>query len=176
MSRTPGRRRLFGLPLLLIALTVVQFTTSSSCLAQETTIAPGERIRVKPLIRPKDRVTDSFIEVAKDTLLFDTRGDVRQLAISDIKTLQVSAGQGSHAQGTILGGLVGAVGGALVGAAVAGEDDELGNGFIGFWVGGAVGAALGWALLTPEKWVTVPLEDLQLSVGPGLIYFQFGLR
>jgi len=171
----PSRHRLLQFSLLMTALAAAEFTLPDPCLGQDATIDPGDRIRVKPLIQPKGRVTGSFIEVAKDTLIFDTRGDVRRLAISDIKTLQVSVGQGSHLQGTIFGGVVGAVGGALVGAAVAGEDDELGNGFIGFWIGGAIGAALGWALLTPEKWVSVPIENFRFTVSPGVLRFRVGL-
>lgn len=142
---------------------------------QDADVAFGDRIRVKPLVRPKDRVTGSFIGVNRDSLNFDVRGDVRRLALSDIKTLQVSAGRGSHLPGTIVGGVVGMVGGALIGAATAGVDGELAGGFYGIFIGGAIGAGLGWALLTPEKWIAVPIADLRLTVSPGVLQFQFGL-
>ncbi|MGB5525541.1 MAG: hypothetical protein WBN79_01625 [Gemmatimonadota bacterium] len=102
---------------------------------------------------------------------------MRQLALSDIKTLEISGGQGSHTKGTIFGGLAGAFGGMLVGAAIGDDGDygSLAGGLYGIFIGGATGAVLGWALLTPEKWVAVPVADLRLSLGPGLIYFQFGL-
>ncbi len=170
-----SRRRLLQFPLLLTALAAVQLTSPDSCLGQEATLAPGDRIRVKPLVRPKDRVIGSFVAVAADSLSFDFRGDVRRLALSDIKTLQVSAGQGSHIQGTILGGLAGAVGGAFIGAAAADNESKAEGGFVGLLIGSAVGAVLGWALLTPEKWVTVPIADLRLTRGPGSLQFQFGL-
>ena len=82
----PGRRRFLQFSLLLTALAGVQFARPCNCIGQEATLTPGDRIRVLPLIRPKDRVTGSMISVSDDTLTFEARGDTRRLALSDIET------------------------------------------------------------------------------------------
>lgn len=178
----PRRCRLIQLPLLLMALTAVQFTPPHQCLGQETTVAPGDRIRVKPLIRPKDRVTGSFIAVADDSLSFEVRERVRRLALTDIKTLEVSTGEKSHLAGTLAGGVIGAFAGAAIGATIekAATDNCIdycgwGGGFLGFIFGGIGGLFAGYNWLAHEKWSDIQIEGLRVSVGPGVIQFQMGL-
>jgi len=176
-----SRCRLPQLPLLLTALAAVQFTPSELS-GQESTIAPGERIRVKPLIRPKDRVTGSFLAVTQDTLSFEARGDIRRLALSDIKTLQVSTGEKSHLAGAVVGGLLGAFTGAFLGSSIekAAADNctdycGWGGGFVGFVFGGIGGLFAGYNWLAHEKWADIPIESLRVSISPGLLQFQVGL-
>ena len=114
----PGRRRFLQFSLLLTALAGEPLARPCNCIGQEATLTPGDRIRVLPLIRPKDRVTGSMISVSDDTLTFEARGDTRRLALSDIETLQRSTGDKSHAAGTMAGGFMGALAGAAIGASI----------------------------------------------------------
>jgi hypothetical protein len=180
--RIPSRVSLIRVPLLLTALAAVQFTPPDRCFAQAETVAPGDRIRVKPLIRPKDRVTGSFIAVADDSLSFEVREQVRRLALTDIKTLEVSTGEKSHLAGTLAGGVIGAFGGAAIGATIEKATTDycydycgLGGGFLGFIVGGIGGLFAGYNWLAHEKWSDIPIEGLRVSVFPGVIQFQMGL-
>jgi len=175
-----SRCRLPQLPLLLTALAAVQFTPPE-LYGQERTIVPGERIRVKPLIRPKDRVTGSFLAVTQDTLSFEARGDIRRLALSDIKTLQVSTGEKSHLAGTLTGGVIGAFTGAAIGVMIEKAASDCndycgwGTGSIGFIFGGIGGLFAGYNWLAHEKWADIPIESLRVSVSSGLLQFQVGL-
>ena len=176
----PSRCRLLQLPLLLTALAAVQFTPPELC-GQERTIAPGERIRVKPLIRPKDRVTGTMVSAHHDSLTFDSRGDIRRLALSDIKTLQVSTGEKSHLAGTLTGGVMGAFAGAAIGVMIEKAASDCndycgwGSGSIGFIFGGIGGLFAGYNWLAHEKWADIPIESLRVSISPGLLQFQVGL-
>jgi len=176
-----SRYRFLQLPLLLTALAAVQLIPPDSCLGQEATLAPGDRIRVKPLVRPKDRVTASFISVVEDTLAFETQGDLRRLALPDIQTLQVSTGKQSHLVGTIAGGFTGALVGMIVGMGIDEALDDycieycgLRGAFYGFLVGAVGGVFAGYHLLAKEEWADVNIEGLRVGLGPGSVRIYVG--
>ena len=177
-----GRRRFLPFLLLLTALAGVQFARPSNCIGQEATLAPGDRIRVKPLIRPKDRVTGSMISVSGDTLTFEAGGDTRRLALSDIETLQRSTGEKSHVAGTIAGGFMGALAGAAIGATLERAVTDncydycgWGGGFLGFIVGGIGGSFAGYQWLAHEEWADIPIRSLRVAIDPGVLRFEIGL-
>ena len=170
-----GRHQVVRLTLLSPAFLAAQFMTPDTGIGQVRTLVRGDLIRVKPRIEPDDRVTGSFVNVADDSLSFSVSDDIQRISLSDIEKLQVSVGKGSHLKGTLFGGVVGAVGGLIIGATTADVDQELRRAFVGFWGGAGIGAGLGWALLTPEEWVTVPIDDLRVTFVPGELRFQIGL-
>lgn len=170
-------------PLLLLAVVAfMQLGRPGPCLSQDTLLIPNARIRVRPLTRPTNRLTGSFIAVADDSLSFVVRGDVHRLAVTDIKTLQVSTGKKSHVVGTLVGGVTGALAGAWLGASI---DQALTDhcteycgwtgGLIGFITGGIGGLFAGYHWLAHERWENVPIESLRVSVGPGLVQLAIGL-
>ena len=178
----PGRRRFLQFSLLLTALAGEPLARPCNCIGQEATLTPGDRIRVLPLIRPKDRVTGSMISVSDDTLTFEARGDTRRLALSDIETLQRSTGDKSHAAGTMAGGFMGALAGAAIGASIERAVTDncydycgWGGGFLGFIVGGIGGSFAGYQWLAHEKWADIPIRNLRVATGLGVFRFEAGL-
>jgi len=175
------RNSLMYLPLMVAALAVVQVVSPRNCVGQEPAVSTGDRIRVKPLVRPKDRLTGSFISAANDTLSFESRSEIRRLALSDIKTLELSTGEKSHLAGTLFGVIGGAFVGGLLGAVInKALDDHCSEycgwtgGFIGLIAGGIGGGFAGYHWLAHEQWVNVPVADLRVSIGAGIFRIPVG--
>jgi len=161
--------------LALLGLAVIQLRSPAHCLAQDTLTA-GDRIRVKPTIRPKDRVVGTLISLSSDTLAFDVSGDKRMLALPDLEYVQVPTGKKSHLVGTIAGVFTGALVGLIVGTSIDQATDDtcyeycgLGGGVLGFLVGAVGGGIGGYFLLPKEEWVDVDLHGLRVTVEPAVI-------
>ena len=149
---------------------------------QEVMLTPNARIRVKPLTPPTKRVTGSLIAISDDSLSLQVRGQIRRLALTDVSTLQLSAGRKPTVAGTVVGGLTGALAGLWIGASIENATTEgcteycgLGGGLIGFAVGGIGGLFAGYFLLTRERWTDVPVESLRVGIGPAWLRFEVAL-
>lgn len=170
------------LHLLLWVVAGMHLPSPNSCAAQESVVTAGDRIRVKPLTRPKGRVTGSVVSVRDDLLIFEARGDIRRLKWADIDKLEITTGEKSHLGGTIAGGLIGAFAGAALGATLERLTAEncsdfcgLGGGFFGLVFGGVAGSFSGYYLLPHERWTEVPLDGFRVGIGPGTLQLRFGL-
>jgi hypothetical protein len=172
--------RFVRLCLLALTLGAVEVTTPHSVSGQAT-LAPGDRIRVKPATRPTDRLTGTFLAAPDDTLSFRAQDEVHRIALSDIKTLQVSTGEKTHTAGTLVGGVTGALGGMALGSAIEKALDTdctewcgLTGGAVGFVLGAAIGASAGYLLLGEEKWRDVPPETLRVGLGSVAVELRVG--
>jgi len=173
-----GRIRLLRsvrIALVLLGLAVIHVLSPGSGLAQDTLTA-GARIRVKPLIRPKDRVVGTLVSLSSDTLAFSVSGDTKRLAVPDLEYVQVPTGKKSHLVGTIAGVFTGALVGMIVGMGIDQATDDtcyeycgLSGGFYGFLIGAVGGGVAGYFLLPKEEWVDVDLHGLRVTVEPAVI-------
>ncbi len=156
-------------------------TFPEPCSAQ-THLSSGDRIRIKPSIEPRDRLTGTLISIAADTLSLEAAGTGRAFSLADLEYVKVSTGEKSHLAGTIVGGLVGAASGALIGSSIEqGLDDEcfdycgLGGAFYGFIIGGVAGGVAGYLWLGEEQWADVPIKDLRGGIGANGLRLEYGL-
>ncbi len=148
-------------------------------------ICPADTICVGPL--PRQRSVGTFLAWKADSLVMETKGDTLSVPVNLVTRLDVSRGRKSFGAGRvgIIGGLVGAASGAIIGAAsyeerqpcvlfclfqdpefsrTAADAAVLGAAF-GAVVGYAIGRLLGSAIKT-ERWQEVPLDRLRVSFGP----------
>ena len=167
-------------PLLLMTVAALSLALPGSGVGQDV-LAAGDRIRVKPLIRPTDRVTATFVSLHRDTMTLEDGNALRRLALTDIKTLEVGTGEKSHLMGTILGAFTGALVGMLVGMGIDRATDDycyeycgLEGAFYGFLAGGVAGGFAGYHLLPKETWVDVEIDGLRVSLEPAAIRFYVG--
>lgn len=143
-----------------------------TCDAQDLPLSAGDRIRVKPSIEPRDRLTGTLVSVDGDTLSLRAEGEERAFALADLEYLKVSTGEESHLAGTIVGGVMGAALGALLGSSIEQGVDEdcfdycgLAGAYYGFIFGGLAGGVAGYLWLGKEQWTDVAVDDLRVGIG-----------
>ena len=129
---------------------------------------PGVRLRVTaPDCELRGQAT-GFQALRADTLVLE----ITACPLASVTRLDVSRGQKSHA---VVGSLVGAGAGALVGLAMCANTDVCGilsdNDIKGevvatsVVVGGLLGLLVGYLIKT-DRWEEVPLERLRVSLAP----------
>lgn len=167
-------------PTLVLALT---FTTlSCSAYVADTSIAPGDRVRVTAPSMHLRKGVGTVAALQPDTLVLNTeqRTDALQvpLAVADMTKLEVHRGQKSQiGVGALTGFVVGAAAG--VGIALAscsgdgcqwGTEDETvlaavvygaGGGLLGALVGAMIGS-----IIRVDRWQDVPLDDIRVGPSP----------
>ncbi|WP_420125972.1 hypothetical protein [Longimicrobium sp.] len=158
-------------PLLGVVLLAAAMAGPAAAQSSAADLAAGTRVRV--VESGSDRVVGTVSGVRGDTLLVFAGGREHMLAISSIRSLQVSRGPSPRLTSALEGGLVGLLAGGAAGAAVAvlgdavGGDGECDSGgdllcfstgewaLVGVVVGAPVGAASGAVarFLSPrERW------------------------
>ena len=147
-------------------------------LAAAQRLAPpvGTRIRVTPLESSAPYLIGTVVGQAGDTLVvLSAPRDTVRVTLTTLDFLEVSGGRRAHVgRGMGLGFLVGAAGGAAIGAAAIDSEWRGVGALLGAGVGGLggllVGAVVGSAVRT-ERWDAAPGWDLGVSVlraGAGL--------
>lgn len=160
-------------------LVALVFLVSAAAEAQAPAVNAGARVRVTSKAHDYNRRVATVSAVRSDSIvLLMKKGNLATVALSDIDEMQVSVGQRRTVlRGMLAGGLIGAAGGAVIGAATyepcegfcvlasnsAGAEAAITGtvlGVLGLVVGGVVGA-----INTTDRWgpSTVPGS---ISVGP----------
>ena len=149
--------------------------------AQRLAPPVGTRIRVTPLDASAPYLIGTVVGQTGDTLvvLSEPRDTVR-VTLATLDFLEVSGGRHAHiGRGMGLGFLVGAAGGAAIGAAAIDAEWRGVGALLGAGVGGLggllVGAAVGSAVLT-ERWDAAPGWDLGVSVSSAGAGFRIAIR
>ncbi len=176
----------------IVPLVVALVLTASVDLAaqQESTVAPGSRIRVSAPTVSSRPIVGEVVAVHSDTLVIDASAWVRgrtqwerleeaEIPLGSLTRLEVSQGKKSNVgKGALIGGLVGAGVGLALGLAASAEDSEgfapvgpegagdvLGVSAIMGGLGAGIGALIG-AISPGERWKEVPLDRLRIDVTP----------
>ena len=137
--------------------------------AQEPSIEPGARVRIKASSLFPQPIVGMLESVHDSTLVFRS-GQTAPLEIrfSQIERLEVSQGKKSNAgTGALVGGLIGTVVGAVVGLVIRQGADVQADlpvitGAIGAGGGVLLGTIVG-ATNQSDRWVEVPLARLKVS-------------
>ncbi len=141
--------------------------------AQDTLVVPGARVRVYS----PDRVTGTIEKLSSDTLVLRLEDrDSQAIPFASITRLEVSRGQKSNtASGALIGGAVGLAAGAIVGGIVGSDWPDIPEpgwlvgaaylGSIGLVAGAGLGAIIG-AVSKSDRWQTVPLDQIRVSLRP----------
>lgn len=147
--------------------------------AQASALHSGQRVRVKSTSQAVPVMTGVIEAIDADTLFLRHGGTAGEtvatpIPMASITGLQVSRGRRSRWQtGLAIGLGAGAAGGAILGG--SSEDDLLFSsgdkavmGAVGLGVlGGAVGAVAG-ALTRTERWESIPIDRVTVSLTPGM--------
>ena len=154
---------------LLLLLIPLSFTS----LAAQDTLTAGDKVRVTT---EEERVVGYWVSVGDNqlTLNSEARDSSLVLPLASLTKLEVSQGRKANTlKGLGIGFLAGAGTGALIGAAVdCAAEFDLGQSFcvvlyggigaaVGLFVGGLAGAAI-----YTERWGTVPLDRIRVSLTP----------
>lgn len=152
---------------LLFQLAMLFFFSGGAVWAQQqSTIAPGTRIRVAAPDMASRRLTGKLFAAGPDTLVLSQgrRGPHMWIPLASVTTLEISRGQsGSRADAALAGagyGLIGALALGFLCVKICVLDAGSGANMapIGaLFVGPPLGALLGAFLLVPERWERVPL-------------------
>lgn len=157
-----------------------------SLLAQRALpVAPGDRVRVTAPTVAKERLIGTVVKLGADTCWLEVEGRASPLTLplAQVYKLEVSRGRKSKA-GT--GSIVGFIGGAVTGAAIAAASidekeesffspdygdlsDELGSIALGAALGGVAGAGVGALIgltIKVDRWERVPLTRMRVSIVP----------
>jgi hypothetical protein len=160
---------------------LVAVVGSSAAVAQEPApLQPGQRVRVRSTVAHAPVLTGAVESIGRDTLIVRREdgaaaGVATAIPFSGIAQLQVSQGRHSRwVRGMLIGAGVGAVAGAIIGAATYDEDDWLfstgENAVLGALlftpIGALTGAVIGLQVKT-ERWEGVPLDRVRPAVGGG---------
>jgi hypothetical protein len=158
---------------------VLSGVVGANALAQANApVQPGQRVRVRSTVTSTPELTGVVEAVRPDTLLVrdDDRSVATAVPLPTVDRLQVSLGRHSHwVRGAGIGFVVGAVTGAVLGAAGHNEEDVFfGPGATAFMgaillspIGAATGALVGLMVKT-ERWETVSLDRVAPTVSGGL--------
>jgi len=149
-------------------VTVLAVASSTSIIAQEQALQPGQRVRVTVPSLDLSKHQDTFQRVAGDTLVLSSAG----YALPDVTRFDVYAGRKSHLWlGAGIGLLAGAITGAVTWTSIGdcGFVDDSECRFYGSLLFGGVGAVAGGVvglLIKTDRWEEVPLDRLRLSIAP----------
>lgn len=158
---------------------LVAAVASAAAVAQEPApVHPGQRVRVRSTVAHAPVLTGAVESIGRDTMIVrheDGAGVATAIPLSSVAQLQVS--QGRHSKwvtGLLIGAGVGAVAGAIIGAATYDEDDPffsagenaLAAALLFTPIGGLAGAIIGLQVKT-ERWESVPLDRVRPAVGGG---------
>ena len=145
------------------------------------TVSEGAHVRITAPSLGWYGTTKDVGGVRGDTLLVRKAGGLlgyflplRPVPLSAVTSLEVSVNHGAHEAAIIVGGLAGAIGGALAGDALTkGQScdsswaglrcgiNRMGNQLMGVFAGAALGDALGMLLgaaVVPERWTSASLR------------------
>ncbi len=169
------------------SLVVVLVVTTWSCsgYVADTSIAPGDTVRVTAPSMDMDESVGTVAALETDTLTVqvEDRADALYVPLADVTKLEVRRGQKSNAgKGALIGLGVGAVVGVTFGfVACAAENggsvctNDVGEsspfafaaatGAYGAVLGTGIGALIGLAART-DRWETVPLDRIRVSLTP----------
>lgn len=172
---------------LLAALTTA--ITSSASLGQVPgPVRPGQRVRVESTVEHTPMIIGEIGAITADTIVVRHPGgtgaiETTAIPLSSIARVQASRGQHSKwLTGLGLGLGIGAGGGAIVGAATCEGDWLFTTGdcaLMGAALFGAVGAVTGTVvglLVKAERWETVSLDGLHVSIVPDADSFGIGVH
>lgn len=150
---------------------------NAAAVAQTAALHTGQRVRVTSAVEATPVWTGVIEAIDADTLHLRHAGKagdtVANIPMASIARVEVSRGRHSRwLTGLAIGMGAGAAGGAILGA--SSEDDLLFSsgdkamiGAVGFGVlGGAVGVVAG-ALTKTERWETVPVDRVTVTLAPG---------
>jgi hypothetical protein len=163
------------------AVVSIAFLAPDLAAAQRLAPPVGTRIRVTPLESSAPYLIGTVVGQAGDTLivLSEPRDTVR-VTLATLDFLEVSGGRHAHVgRGMGLGFVVGAAGGAAIGAAAIDAEWRGVGALLGAGVGGLggllLGAAVGSAVLT-ERWDAAPGWDLGVSLSRAGAGFRIAIR
>jgi hypothetical protein len=164
-----------------VAVCSIALFAQGMAAAQRLAPPVGTRIRVTPLDSRAPYLIGTVVGQAGDTLvvLSEPRDTVR-VTLTTLDFLEVSGGRRARVgRGMGLGFLVGAAGGAAIGAAAIDSEWRGVGALLGAGLGGLsgllVGAAVGSAVRT-ERWDAAPGWDLGVSVLRGGAGFKVAIR
>ncbi len=144
-------------------------------------LTPGTAVRRRRR-SSSHRLVGTLVAVSADTVVLEVEGraDPLALPLASVTSLEVSRGQKSRVgKGALIGGVVGAVIGGVLGAVSIGICQSPDNThFVPCWlnipivaglggaVGAGVGAGIGAASGPADRWETVPLDRISVSLRP----------
>ena len=155
-----------------LALALIVTTSACSGHVADTSIAPGDRVRVTAPSIDMNRSVRTVAALETDTLVLNTdeRANALQVPLADVTKLEVHRGKKSGARTGALIGL--AFGGGVTLLASFNEDcadNCLALAFVSVPIlGGAtagLGALIGLAIQT-DRWEAVPLDDIRVGPSP----------
>jgi hypothetical protein len=159
---------------LLAALAVTTWSCGGH--VADTSIAPGDRVRVTAPSMDLDKGVGSVTELKTDTLVveMEERADALDVPLADVTKLEIRGQQTSRATwtGAAIGAAVGGLGLTLAAAAVCsgGACTIEDAGYLAIAAGGAVGGGLVGAgigaLIKTGGWEEVPLDEIRVSLTP----------
>lgn len=171
-----------GAPRIALLLAAMILAARLDLLAQqEPIVAPGARVRVTAPSISRDRLVGTVVEMGEDTCVLEVERRTQPVALplASLETLEVSQGKKSKAgTGALIGLVVGAGGGAALGAGICsslsdlpgGSDDCGGAAIAGALLFGlpscGLGALIGWSIKV-DRWEEVQLDRLRLGRAPG---------
>ncbi len=165
-------------PSFVLALAVT--TWACSGYVADTSVAPGDTVRVTaPSMDMDDSVgTVAALETDTLTVQVEDRADALYVPLADVTKLEVRRGQRSRVgKGALIGSVIGAVIGGVLGGLTIGfcQENEsssdpnclalipIGVGLVGA-VGAVVGAFTGAVAGPGDRWETVPLDRIRVSL------------
>ncbi len=150
--------------------------TTSACsgYVADTSIAPGDRVRVTAPSMDLDKGVGTVAALETETLVvsIEERADALEVPLAVVRKLEVHRGQKRKTvTGATIGGLSTlAVGGVLMALWCSTEEcDATGQ---AVWLlfsalpGAGIGALIGLAIQT-DRWENVPLDDIRVGLLPG---------
>ena len=145
---------------------------------QDTLVVLGARVRVTAPTVAENRLVGTVAAVDADTLVLGVKHGTSSLAIpfASMTSLEVSRGKKSNVgKGLGIGFLAGAALGAVIGFAAgddppgflafSSEQKAAAGAILGGLAGGVIGGVVG-ATGPSERWETVPLDQIRVSLTP----------
>ncbi len=159
---------------LLTVVSLVPFATLSA--QTPPLVEPGQRLRVTArdsIGQPSGRLVGTLVTVTAEHIVVERRGDQLTMPRELVTRLEVSRGQRSkRGTGAVIGFLLGAGVGAVVGVASCQADGQgdcrRDAALIGVAAVGALGAGIGAIVGAgkTDRWEEVPLDQLRVSFAP----------
>ncbi|KPK78488.1 MAG: hypothetical protein AMS25_15105 [Gemmatimonas sp. SM23_52] len=161
----------------LLAAALVLVASADVLAQQARPVAPGDRLRITAPSIVGERLVGTVAELRPDALVLEPEDQLEAVLVplAAVNKLELSRSKASNVgRGALAGGLFGAGVGLVVGIAALGEEGgglDIGVGELisGALVLGGFGAAMGMLLEATaalERWETVPLDRIRVSLKP----------